>query len=251
MLTHPIIEKMRQLRFTGMAKAFEEQLQNEASHALHFEERLGLLVEREMALRESRRLQTRLTKAKFKQSACMEDIDYSAPRKLDKSLLLKLAECQWIRAHNNVLIIGATGTGKTYMACALAHKACLEGFSVRYHRMSRLLPEFVTSKSDGRYNKLMNDLIRTDVLILDDWGIMELNDENRRDLLEILDDRHGKLSTIVTSQLPLKLWYESIGDKTLADAIMDRLVHNAYRLEIFGESMRKVKANLTKKVGLV
>ena len=170
-------------------------------------------------------MQSRLKKAKFKQQACMEDVDYGAPRKLDKTLLAKLSQCQWVKEHNNVLIIGATGTGKSYMATALAHKACLEGFRVCYHRMSRLLSDFVIAKGDGRYGRLMNELAKTDVLILDDWGIMDLNDANRRDLLEILDDRHGKLSTIVTSQLPIKLWYESLGDKTLADAIMDRLVY--------------------------
>lgn len=239
MLLHPVLDKMRTLRLTGMIEALSEQHEQHASHNLSFEERLGLLVERELTLRESRRLSVRLKQAKLKQSACMEDIDYKHPRGLDNLLLLRLSQCNWIQAHHNVLLIGPTGTGKTFLACALAHKACLEGFTTQYLRVPRLFNELQLAKGDGRYGKLMQGFAKTDVLILDDWGLAPLTDEQRRDLLELVDDRHGSRSTIVTSQLPIKLWHEAIGDSTLADAILDRLVHNAYKLQLKGESLRK------------
>ena len=244
MLVHPLIEKLRELRLTGMSKAFEEQLQQLDIEQDSFEERFGLLIEREAVLRANRRLQTRLKKAKFKITAAMEDIDYLSRRGLDHLLIKKLAQCDWIRQQHNVLITGATGTGKTFLACALAHKACLEGFSVRYIKISRLFNELSVTKVDGRYLKLLNEIAKTDVLILDDWGIGDLTHEQRRDLLEIFDDRHSKSSTVITSQLPIKLWHEAVGDKTLADAIMDRIIHNAYRLELSGESMRKLKSTM-------
>ena len=243
MLTHPILEKLTAMRLQGMARALSEQLQQPDIDELGFEERLGLLIDVEATDRENSRLKTRLRKAKLRQTSCMEDIDYRRSRGLDRSVMLSLANCDWIKSHNNTIIVGPTGTGKTYLSCALAHKACLNGFSAYYVRLPRLLQELSVAKGDGRYAKLMNALAKTNVLILDDWGLCALNDDQRRDLLEVLDDRHDKQSTIVTSQLPVKMWHESIGDNTLADAILDRLIHNAYRLELKGESMRKVRSS--------
>lgn len=192
--------------------------------------------------KENRRLITRLRKAKLKQTASMENIDYCIPRGLNKSVLLSLSSCQWIKSRQNILIIGPTGTGKTYLACALAHKACLESYASSYHRLPRLLPELIIAKGIGTYSNVLKSLSKTDVLILDDWGLMNMTADHRRDLLEILDDRHETKSTIVTSQLPINHWHEAINDHTLADAILDRLVHNAHRIELKGESMRKINA---------
>lgn len=242
MLVHPTIEGLKKLRLFGMVKALENQLGQPQTDDLGFEERLGLIVDREICDRETRKLHMRLRNAVLKQEASMENIDYLASRGIDKKLMLTLSNCQWTKMCRNVLIIGATGTGKTFLACALAHKACLEGSIVYYSRLPRLLPELALARGDGSYSKKMKQLAKVSVLILDDWGLAPLTDEQRRDLLELLDDRHEKSSTIVTSQLPIKLWHEAIGDKTLADAILDRLVHNAYRLELKGESMRKTRA---------
>ena len=245
MLNHPTLNKLQDLRFTGMAKALTEQMALPDIDELSFEERLGLLVDREMTEREDRRLTTRLRQAKLKQNACIEDIDFKQSRGLDKSLILDLAQCQWIRKHLNLLITGPTGVGKTWVACALAQKACREGFTSLYLRLPRLLQELPIAKGDGTYTRLMNRLAKVDVLILDDWGLSKLIAEQRRDLLEILEDRHDTRSTIVTSQLPLDQWHYIIGDPTLADAILDRLVHNAYKINLKGESMRKNKSKLT------
>ena len=245
MLNHPTLDKLQDLRFTGMVKALTEQMALPDIDELSFEERLGLLVDREMTEREDRRLTTRLRQAKLKQNACIEDIDFKQPRGLDKSLILDLAQCQWIKKHLNLLITGPTGVGKTWVACALAQKACREGFTSLYLRLPRLLQELPIAKGDGTYTRLMNRLAKVDVLILDDWGLSKLIAEQRRDLLEILEDRHDTRSTIVTSQLPLDQWHHIIGDPTLADAILDRLVHNAYKINLKGESMRKNKSKLT------
>lgn len=245
MLNHPTLDKLETLRFTGMAKALTEQIALPDIESLSFEERLGLLVDREMTEREDRRLRTKLRQAKLKQNACIEDMDYRQPRGLDKSLMLALAQCQWIKKHLNLLITGPTGVGKTWIACALAQKACREGYSARYLRLPRLLQELPIAKGDGTYAKLLTRLAKIDVLILDDWGLSKLVAEQRRDLLEILEDRHDNRSTIVTSQLPLDKWHHIIGDPTLADAILDRLVHNAYKINLKGESMRKRKSKLT------
>jgi DNA replication protein DnaC len=246
MLVNPIINKIQQLRLHAMAKAFKEQLEQPMITELSFEDRLGLLIDTEITARENRRLQQRLRKAKLQQSACMEDIDYHSHRNVDKSLLATLSHCQWVPSHHNILVVGPCGTGKTFLACALAHKACLSGYTSLYCRIGRLLSELQLNKGDGQYSKRMTELAKTDVLILDDFGLSPLVDEQRRDLLEILDDRHDKRSTIVTSQVPVKLWHESIGNETLADAILDRLVHNSYRLEIKGESMRKTRCKVEK-----
>jgi len=245
MLHHPTLDKLNALKFTGMAKGLAEQMTLPEIEQLSFEERLGLLVDREMTIRDDRRLQTRLRKAKLKQNASIEDLDTRQARGLDKALIAELAGCQWIKSHLNMLITGPTGVGKTWIACALGQKACRDGYSVRYLRLPRLLQELPIAKGDGSYPKLLKDLAKTDVLILDDWGLSKLIAEQRRDLLEILEDRHDTRSTIVTSQLPIDQWHHIIGDPTLADAILDRLVHNAYKLNLKGESMRKKKTKLT------
>ena len=203
------------------------------------------MVDRETTERANRRLQTRLKKAKLRQQGCFEDIDFRTPRGLDKQLILSLASCDWIKKANNILLTGATGTGKSYIASALAHKACLEGHTVRYTRLPRLMEEIAISRADGSYGKFMLDLARTDLIILDDWGLAAMAKQQRHDLLEILEDRNGLRSTIVTSQLPVEAWHEYIGDPTLADAILDRLVHSAYKINLKGESMRKKNATLT------
>jgi len=229
-----------------MYQALVEQLQMPDIAALTFEERLGLLVDRESTERENRRLTTRLRQAKLRQTACIEDIDYRHPRGLDKSLMARLATCQWVRERHNVFITGPTGIGKTWLGCALGHKACREGLTVLYLRLPRFLPELPIAKGDGRYGKLLTTLAKTDVLILDDWGLAPFSDENRRDLLEIVEDRHERRATIITSQLPVEHWHDALGDPTLADAILDRLVHNAYKIALHGESMRKRPAKLTR-----
>lgn len=246
MLTHPTLEKMKAMRLYGMAKAFEEQLQMTDISEFSFEDRLGLLIDREAIEKENRRLQSRLRKAKFGQFACVEDLDLTARRGLDQTLVRKLVGGDWIREQLNVLVTGPTGTGKSYLACALGQKACREGYSVEYHRAPRLFPELQLAKGDGRYETILRRLSKTDLMILDDWGLYPMTDDARRDCLELLEDRCGKRSTLVTSQIPIPHWHEAIGDPTLADAILDRLVHNAYKIELKGESMRKRKGKLKK-----
>ncbi len=245
MLLQPTLEKLNTLKFTGMVKALTEQMSLPDIEQLSFEERLGLLVDRELTERHDRRLTSRLRKARLKQAACIEDIDYRHRRGLDKSLLTRLSSCQWVKDHLNILITGPTGVGKTWLACALAQKACREGYTARYLRLPRLLQELPIAKGDGSYLKRMAEIAKTEVLLLDDWGLSKLTTEQRHDLLEILEDRHGSRSTLVTSQLPLDKWHAIIGDPTLADAIMDRLIHNAYKINLKGDSMRKQKTKLT------
>jgi DNA replication protein DnaC len=245
MLNHPTLDKLQALKFTGMAKALSEQMALPEIEKLAFEERLGLLVDREITERDDRRLKTRLRKARLKQQACLEDIDYRHARGLDRSLMVDLANCQWIKKHLNILITGPTGVGKSWIACALAHKACRVGYSAQYLRLPRLLEELSLAKGDGSYPKLLTGLAKMDLLILDDWGLSKLATDQRQDLLEILEDRHEIRSTIVTSQIPINKWHQIIGDPTLADAILDRLVHNAYKINLKGESMRKKRTKLT------
>jgi DNA replication protein DnaC len=242
MLTHPTFERLSALGLAGMAKAFEEQRRSPDLDALSFEERLGLLVDREAAERDTKRLTTRLKFASLRQNACVEDIDLRTPRGLDRAVFARLAAGEWINRHENLLITGAAGLGKSWIACALGHKACRDNHSVLYHRVPRLFEALALARGDGRYGRLLKSLGRVEVLILDDWGLSVLTGSERRDLLEILDDRHGRTSTIVTSQIPVEHWHETIGDPTLADAILDRIVHNAHRLQLVGESMRKTSA---------
>ena len=245
MLNHPTLDKLRTLKLYGMIDGLQDQTQHPAIDSMNFEERLGLLVDREITSRFDRRLKNRLQQAKLKQNACLEDVNYQVNRGLDKVLLQSLQDCRWIKNHLNILITGPTGVGKSWIACALAQKACREGYTAIYQRIPRLFQELPLAKGDGSYSKLLNRLGRTDVLLLDDWGLSKLTAEQRRDLLEILEDRHGSRSTIVTSQLPLDQWHSSIGDSTMADAIMDRLVHNAYKIKLEGESLRKKQTHLT------
>lgn len=245
MLIHPTIDKLHHLRLGGMARALAAQLGQPEIEALSFEERLGLLVEEECTVRDAARLGTRLRTAALRQSACLEDLDFRHPRGLDKAVVKKLATGSWLREHLNCLITGATGVGKSYIACALAHQACRDGYRVRYLRLPRLLAELEIARGDGRYRKLLAQLARIDLIVLDDFGLSAFTDHNRRDLLELLEDRYERRSTLVTSQFPIEQWHTLIGDSTLADAILDRLVHNAYRVALKGESMRKRHSRLT------
>ena len=245
MLSHPTLEKLQTLRLWGMYKALTEQMNMPESETLGFEERLGLLADRELTERQDRRLKTCLRQAKLKHNACVEDLDYRAPRGLDKSLMLQLSTCRWVQEGLNLIINGSTGVGKTWIACALAQKACREGYTALYLRLPRLFEDLSLAHGDGRFCKLMAGFAKTDLIILDDWGLAKFSAEQRRDLLELLDDRHGNRSTLVTSQVPVDHWHEVIGDPTLGDAILDRLVHNAYRITLKGESMRKRLAKLT------
>ena len=244
MLTQPTLDKLQTLKLSGMYHALVEQLQMADIAALTFEERLGLLVDRELTERDTRRLTTRLRQAKLRQAACIEDIDYRHPRGLDKAVMTRLATCQWVREHHNVLLTGPTGMGTTWLGGALGPKAWREGFTALSRRLPRLLPELAIAKGDGRYGKVLTTLAKTDLLILDDWGLAPLSDDNRRDLLELLEDRHDCRATIVTSQLPVEHWHAAIGEPTLADAILDRLVHNAYKIALQGDSMRKRQATV-------
>ena len=240
MMIQPTLERLHELRLSGMAAAFEEQLQSSAASDLGFEERLALLIERERTWRDNRRLQRLLQEARLRlPSAAPEDIDFRSPRGLDRSVLLRLASADWVRQHQVVLIVGPTGVGKSYLACALGQAACRNGLSTRYFRLGRLLGELALARADGSYAKLLAKLWKTDLLILDDWGLAPLADSERRDLLEIMEDRYRSRATLVTSQLPLEHWHDYIGSPTLADAILDRLVHAAHKIVLKGGSMRK------------
>ena len=242
MLTQQTLDKLDTLRLTGMREAFEQQLAQPATHELAFEERLALLLDREILARDNRRL-TRLLKAARLRlpAACPEDIDYRQPRGLQRSQVAQLAGCQWIRQKHNLLLTGPTGTGKTYLACALGNQACRQGLSSRYFRVPRLLEQLAIAHVDGSYPRLMQQLSRTDVLILDDWAIAPLTAAQRNDLMELIEDRHGLRSTLIASQLPVEHWHDYLGEPTLADAILDRLLHNAHRLPLKGASMRKTQ----------
>lgn len=239
MLTHPTEQRLVALGLAGMAKALDEQRHQPDVAALSFEERLGLLVDREAIDRENKRLVSRLKFAGLRQNAVIEDIDMKAARGLDKALFAKLVAGDWIAQKQNLIVIGKTGLGKSWIACALAHKACRDDRSVLYHRVPRLFDALAIARGDGRHARLLKSIARVELLILDDWGLANLTPDQGRDLLEILDDRHGRGSTIVTSQVDVKHWHEMIANPTVADAILDRLVHNAHRLALAGESMRK------------
>lgn len=242
MLTHPTLEKLRSIRLFGMAGALQEQLELKNADALTFEERLGLLVDRELTERENKRFSSQLKKAQLRQRATLEDLDYRYPRGLDKALIRSLSSCQWLKERRQLCITGATGTGKTYLACAFAHQAVRQGYTARYYRTSRLLQELTLAKGDGRYLTRLQQLAKTHLLILDDWGIEPLAEGEKRILLEVLDDRFERSSTLIASQLPTELWHPFLAEPTLADAILDRILHSAYRIELKGESLRKMRA---------
>ena len=244
MLIQPLLDKLTQLRLPGIRSGLEEQLQNPQYAELSFEDRLGLLVDLECTRRADNSLRRRIKTARFTLPAVIEDLDLSPARGLDRGLILELAQGEWIRRHLNILVLGPTGAGKSYMACALGHAACRQGFSVRYQRTSRLLHEIMLSHADGSYPKLLTKLARVQLLIFDDWLRDPLTPSQARDLLEILDDRYGRSSTLVATQIPIEDWHDRLPDPTLGDAILDRLVHNAYRFELKGESMRKTRSLL-------
>ena len=240
MLAHPTHERLIALGLAGMARAFEEQRSAPDLAALNFEERVGIMADREAAERDTKRMTARLKFAALRQDAAPEDIDLRTPRGLDRALLARLVAGDWIDRRQNCLITGPTGIGKSWLACALGHKACRDGRSVFYQRAPRLFEALALARGDGRHARMLKTLARVELLILDDWGLSVLTQGQRIDLLEILEDRNGRGSTIVTSQVPADQWHEVIGDPTLADAILDRLVHNAHRLTMTGESMRKI-----------
>lgn len=239
MLLQPTLDKLYQLKLGVMADAVREQQAHPTMADLTFDERLGLLVDREWDARENRGLTRRLQVARLKVPACVEDLDFRADRGLDKSALLRLAECHFIAEHHHVLITGPTGVGKTYLACALGHAACRRQYRVRYYRCDQLLAALQLARLDGSYPAYVRRLEKTDLLILDDWGITPLDQTAARDLFDLIDDRTTRGALVITSQAPLDTWYDLITAPQLADAILDRVVHNAYTLAIRGDSMRK------------
>jgi DNA replication protein DnaC len=240
MLKQPMIEKMLALRLLGMVEALKMQEQDAASRELSFLERLGLLVDQQWNWRENQALGRRLKNAKLRNNACVEEIDYRTTRGLDKSVIRALVqESAWVSKHENVFVLGPTGVGKSFVASALAQKACRDGYSALYTRAQSLFRDLAMARADGSLRNLLTRLARIDVLVIDDWAMAPLSEPERRDFWEICEDRYQVRSTILTSQLPVARWHEQIGDPTLADGILDRLVHNAHRIEMKGDSMRK------------
>jgi DNA replication protein DnaC len=242
MLTEPLIQQLHALRRQGMAQALEQQMTARDGAARSFEDRLGLLIQHEITERASHRLAQRLRWAKLPQNACLEDLDTRTARGADPALLAQLTDLGWIRSHLNLLLTGPTGVGKSYLAAALAHAACRADFSVRCFRLPRLVDEFTRYAALQRRSALLKQLARVELLVIDDFGLAPLADSRVRDLLEVLDDRYDRASTLITSQLPLDQWHAYLGDRTVADAILDRLVHNAHKIALKGDSMRKNKS---------
>lgn len=239
MLAHPTLDRLNDMGLTGMAKAFNELAANAEAERLSHAEWLALLLDREWSWRHDRKLSARLRFAKLRHQAAPEDVDYRADRGLDRALFVKLIAGDWIDAHDNLAICGPSGVGKSWLACAIGHKACRDDRSVLYQRVPRLFANLALARGDGRYARLQRTLARVHLLILDDWGLEPLDDQARHDLLEILEDRYGQRSTIITSQLPVSAWHDVIGNPTYADAILDRLVHNAHRIDLTGDSLRR------------
>ena len=238
MLTNPTIAALRAMKLYGMAEGVERQLADPATYDLPFEERLGLLVDQEMASRDSRRLARLLQGARLRQAACLEDVDYRHPRGLDRRQMASLASCDWIRSRQNLLITAPCGLGKTWLACAFGHGAARQGLTVLYARCGRLLEELQVAHGNGSYTRRLAQLARIDLVVLDDYGLKKLGQQERADLLEVLEDRCQHRSTLVTSQLPISDWHEAVGSPTLADAILDRLMTNAHKIALKGKSMR-------------
>ncbi|MBX9569038.1 MAG: IS21-like element helper ATPase IstB [Candidatus Obscuribacterales bacterium] len=238
MLVESTIEKLKLLKLHGMVRALESQMELKEARELSFDERLGMLLDAESLDRENHRTRARLRHAKLRLDACMEDLKIKASRGLDRATSVSLASCDWVRDKRNIFITGPTGAGKTYLACALAHSACRQGFSAVYHRASSLFDELTIAKADGRYKRMLAAIANKSLLILDDFGLEKLTVENRRDLLEIVEQRYGNCSTVITSQFEVKLWHDIIGDPTIADAILDRIVHNGHELKVKGKSLR-------------
>lgn len=243
---HQTIEKLSQMKLHTMATAFQEQFEKPSLDSLSFEDRFAMIVDREWSSREDRKLTKRLKEARLRTPATVEDIDYQHPRGLDKSVIRSLASCQWIRSHQNVIVTGPTGIGKTYLSEAFANKACREGFTAVRYRSTRLFGELEIARGDGSYFRLLSKLAKFDLLAIDDWPAEALTEQERRHFMEVMEDRHGLKSTLITSQYPVSKWHDLIGEPTMADAILDRIVHNSHKIPLKGESMRKKKANLTK-----
>ena len=243
MLNQPTLDKLQSLKLHGMAEAFRAQLETAQSSSLSFEERFAMLVDQQWLWKENRALARRLRSARLKEKGVVEDIDYQHPRGLDRKLIRTLATSEWVRQHQHILLLGPTGTGKTWLACALAQKACRDGFTILHKRAAELFRELAVAHADGSFGRLLIRLSRIDILVLDDFAMAPLKDSERRDFLEICDDRYQRRSLILTSQMPLAHWHEQIGDVSVADSILDRVVHNAYRLELNGESMRKKRGH--------
>ena len=239
MLNQQTLDKLHTLKLHGLADAFRAQLETTETSQLSFEERFALLVDQQWLWKENRALARRLRAAHLKELGVIEDVDYQHPRGLDRKLVRTLSSSDWVRQHQSVLLLGPTGIGKTWLACALAQKACRDGFSVLHKRTSELFRELAVAHADGRIGQMLLRLSRIDVLLLDDFAMAPLKDAERRDFLEICDDRYQRRAMILTSQMPVAHWHEQIGDPTIADSILDRLIHNAYRIELKGESMRK------------
>jgi DNA replication protein DnaC len=247
MLNQQTVNKLYELKLTGMAEAFADQLKEPDMDKLSFAERFGLIVNRQWTWKENNRMERYLKNARMKLNACMEDIDYKTPRGIDRSVMMNLSSCDWVKRHHNIIITGPTGSGKTFLACALTNKACREGYRALYVRSTKFSYQMAMAKGDGSYGKIISKLAKTNVLVIDDLGLAPMTDSERRDLLEVVEERHGHASTIIVSQLPMDHWHEQIGNPTIADAILDRLIHNAHKINLTmkGGSLRKKYAGLT------